>query len=165
MNTQLIKHWVSSWSNDHECTTISELDAKSFGAATFRVIDVEESRIAQLTTCRYLALSYVWGDVMSKLSTSKTRDPVDGNFLNHDKLPRTIRDAIRLTKLLGERYLWADWLCIDQNDEKDKFRLVYHMHSIYQSAALTIIAAAVKDAEAGLPAYILAQGGQKRRRS
>lgn len=150
MNLQLVKHWISSCLTDHEERSPIVADLTNFGNAVFRVIDVEDHKIVQPSSCRYLALSYVWGDVMHIYSESATRDPADTTRLRINKLPRTIRDAIHLTKLLGERYLWIDWLCIDQADERDKSRLVYHMHSIYQHATVTIVAAAGNNAEAGL---------------
>lgn len=60
------------------------------------VIDTEPSR-----AYAWLALSYVWG------GPDLTQLP---------ETPRTITDAITVTKQLGYRYLWVDQYCIDQED-------------------------------------------------
>lgn len=33
-----------------------------------------------------------------------------------DQLPMTIRNAVDVVRLIGERYLWVDTLCIVQDD-------------------------------------------------
>lgn len=54
--------------------------------------------------------------------------------------------------MLGFRYLWVDALCIlqDDDDTNDKSTHLAFMGQIYRHAELTIVAAAGKDAEAGL---------------
>ena len=79
----------------------------------------------------YVALSYVWG-------------PPSGDW------PKTIRDAVEVTKQLGEQYLWVDRLCIDQSNLQEKQFLISKMNAIYEGAEFTIVAAA-GDASTGLP--------------
>lgn len=67
-----------------------------------------------------------------------------------DSLPKTLREAARLTIDLGYEYIWIDALCIIQNDPDDWNREGSKMHYIYQGAALTLAAAAGKDCAAGL---------------
>ena len=71
-----------------------------------------------------------------------------------DDLPRTVRDAVVVTRLLGARYLWVDRLCIVQGpsaeakeDWKRQFPL---MEQIYSRSLVTIAAAAMDNAEGGL---------------
>ncbi|KAJ8115583.1 hypothetical protein OPT61_g2791 [Boeremia exigua] len=52
---------------------------------------------------------------------------------------------------LGLRYLWADQICINQNDPADKAEQLKWMHVIYSEADLTIVAAAGSDSAYGLP--------------
>ena len=68
-----------------------------------------------------------------------------------DELPRVIQDAIELTKRLGEKYIWIDSLCIVQNDDGVKSKLISKMNLVYKHAFLTIFAATGEDANAGLP--------------
>lgn len=64
-------------------------------------------------------------------------------------MPVTIQDAISLCAQLGERYLWVDSLCIVQ-DTPDKHSQIQQMDQIYHNAALCIVAATGRDANAGL---------------
>lgn len=66
------------------------------------------------------------------------------------QVARTIRDSIELVKLLGERYLWVDALCIVQDDGASKHHQITNISSIYAAAKLTIISAQAADAWHGL---------------
>jgi hypothetical protein len=55
-------------------------------------------------------------------------------------LPRTIRDAIEVTRAIDYRYLWVDSLCIIQDDEQDRDFQIAMMDQIYSNADLTIAA-------------------------
>ncbi|RDA84977.1 hypothetical protein CP532_3880 [Ophiocordyceps camponoti-leonardi (nom. inval.)] len=110
------------------------------------VVDVFDRKVVPCPDdCDYLALSYVWGGVV----------PEDG-ALEAARLPRTIEDAITLTKALGRRFLWVDALCIDQSPcltpEKAaaKQEQLAMMHLIYQYATLTIVAVSGRDSNHGL---------------
>lgn len=125
----------------------------------FRLIDVHEKRLVAVRgSVKYLALSYVWGQAMqayssthedtaSTLHESRMGDNVS---LDMKPLPRTIRDAVRLTEMIGERYIWVDALCIDQTDNNDRGIIVRHMSAIYSNAILTIVAACGTSADDGL---------------
>ncbi|KAL1636897.1 hypothetical protein SLS56_000992 [Neofusicoccum ribis] len=63
---------------------------------------------------------------------------------------QTVKDAIGLVPLLGERYLWVDALCITQDDERTREYLVKNMAAVYANATLTIVAADSIDANSGL---------------
>ncbi|KAF2443786.1 HET-domain-containing protein [Karstenula rhodostoma CBS 690.94] len=70
-------------------------------------------------------------------------------FITHD-LPRTVRYAIRTTKLLGETYLWVDSLCIVQDDAVSLKHNLNNMHHIYAGSTLCLVAFAGLDANHGL---------------
>jgi hypothetical protein len=59
-------------------------------------------------------------------------------------LPKTIQDAIKVTRKLGIQFLWIDALCIIQDSRIDKSKEINSMGQIYKNATLTI-AAAVPD--------------------
>ena len=67
-------------------------------------------------------------------------------------LPRTIEDAIYLTKKLGFDYVWIDALCIVQDDPpEEKNKSLKRMDAIYNCSALTIVAASGRHADVGIP--------------
>ncbi|KAM0468762.1 hypothetical protein ACHAP7_010546 [Fusarium lateritium] len=84
--------------------------------------------------CQYAALSYVWG----------------GTHATTVEVPAVIKDAIRVTVELGLKYLWVDKYCISQNDA-EKHRLIRSMDKVYNAACVTIVAAAGKTSDDGLP--------------
>lgn len=103
---------------------------------------------------RYIALSHCWGTKkpgggIPKYCTSKGnfKDRQEGFSL--DELPKTFRDAVKVTVELGEQYLWIDSLCIIQGDSDDWAREVEKMEDVYASAYCTIAATASPDSFAG----------------
>lgn len=123
-----------------------------------KLIDCERRKLVSVgghgdTQMRqFVALSYVWGQPTKALNGSQVepRHSTAAEDLRSD-LPRTIDDAVTVTKALGFQYLWVDQYCIDQEDDEDKTRQVAHMDLIYRFAELTIIAAAGEDCWHGLP--------------
>ena len=153
----LVKRWIETCRSRHgdACEMPAWLD-KAEPAPGLRVIDVVGRRVMPAPPgCRYLALSYVWGEsALAKMATALNSNIAslgEENGLACLTLPRTIRDALELTERLGERYLWVDSLCIVQDDMEDVQRQTTAMDSIFSGAALTIAAAAGNDADAGLP--------------
>lgn len=63
-------------------------------------------------------------------------------------LPKTVSQAINLTRALDERYLWVDALCIVQ-DAADKIDHLDAMASFFANACLTIVAADGTRADSG----------------
>lgn len=66
-------------------------------------------------------------------------------------IPTVLADAMELIIHLGERYLWADCLCIVQNDHAQKHVLIQQMDRIYNDAFTSIVAVTGEDAASGLP--------------
>ncbi|KAK7937865.1 HET-domain-containing protein [Apiospora aurea] len=104
----------------------------------------------------YAALSYRWGGGTAHLQN-------DLSILDTLRLPGallqtrfasrvspTVKHAVGLTRLLGERYLWVDALCIVQNNGEQTRAQLQLMGVIYASAKLTIVATD-GDANHGIP--------------
>ena len=66
-------------------------------------------------------------------------------------ITRTLKDAMYLCELLGQRYLWVDTLCIKQDSNEDKGQQIENMGLVYSCAELTIVSAAGSDSNGGLP--------------
>ncbi|KAK4113676.1 HET-domain-containing protein [Canariomyces notabilis] len=93
----------------------------------------------------FLALSYVWGQVVDQ------PDRPSDHSQPLENLPRTVRDSMVVTLRLGFRYLWIDKYCIRQDDEEDKQRQIRLMTGIYGGAQVILVAAGGSDPTYGLP--------------
>ena len=179
VNPLLVRDWLNRCERHIGCGP--DHSSKDFNFP-FRLIDVQRGCLVEAPVdCRYVALSYVWGSVKQvmlnkvtqnfleqegSISAKGLKDP-EGEYINLKPhlegrvIPRTIRDAILLCQLLKEDYLWADSLCILQDDEfqdgngawtnADKLAQIPKMDIIYGASLLTIIAASGADSNAGLP--------------
>lgn len=120
------------------------------------LIDVEaECLISTSARLRYVALSYVWGQVTTFTTNRKNvqslQRPGALQVSSVSKLiPQTIRDAMRLMICLEEKYLWVDSLCIVQDDDTTKQLYLNAMPAIYANAYFTIVAADGINAAHGL---------------
>ncbi|KAF5027404.1 hypothetical protein F66182_481 [Fusarium sp. NRRL 66182] len=70
---------------------------------------------------QYLTLSYRWGTTNESAKTTRATIASRREGFDMATLPKTIRDAIQLTRLLGFRYLWIDAICIIQSQEGDEY--------------------------------------------
>jgi Heterokaryon incompatibility protein (HET) len=123
--------------------------SRGFLQDSLRLIDVNKRIIIKGATdeTQYVALSYVWGeDKMKREMPRSLKTAVQINECGVETielpegLPRTIRDAIEVTRAIGYRYLWVDSLCIVQDDQQDRHSQINMMDEIYSNATLTIAA-------------------------
>ncbi|RDW74805.1 hypothetical protein BP6252_05947 [Coleophoma cylindrospora] len=159
MDLNLPKKWLASCEKHHG--RICQSPYWHYGLRKFREIRLINVDLGCLVSDfpvlpRYTALSYVWGDVQRSVvvTTIATVDYLHqpgSLFQLWDTLLNTVKDAIRFTQGIGEKYLWVDALCIVQDDPKDKALQLNAMDVIYRQATLTIVAAGGKDANYGLP--------------
>ena len=159
---ELMKKWLKLCEKEHDalCAPIPsdrilKTPENPSGLKVLRVIDVQDKCVlnAQIG-CRYLTLSYLWGQTPTvRLIKGNVADlTANGGLASVWRdLPKTIRDAIDLVALLGERYLWVDSLCLIQDDYEDMRDGIQKMDLVYEGAVLTIIAASGSDANSGLP--------------
>lgn len=153
------RRWVAACETNHGDTCnphwSHSVDSAIPGLEVLRLIDVVDGRLVELRgPCRYLTLSYVWGGVNNVRLTSSNRASLmkEGSLQTiWQLLPRTVQDAVEVVKLLEERFLWIDALCLVQNDPVDMQSGIQLMDLIYEKAALCIVAASGDNANAGLP--------------
>ncbi|KAL5359093.1 heterokaryon incompatibility protein-domain-containing protein [Aspergillus floccosus] len=160
LDPELVQTWVSACAQHHGAECVPEPNvlatpAAPQGLAFLRLIDVEQQCLVDAEPgCRYLAVSYVWGDgrtvMLRKENKAKLYCPGGLGKIRH-KLAKTISDAMAFVALIGERYLWVDSLCFVQDDWDDKKDGIKKMDLIYQGALLTIVAASGSNSQAGLP--------------
>ncbi|KAK4442025.1 heterokaryon incompatibility protein-domain-containing protein [Podospora aff. communis PSN243] len=98
---------------------------------------------------RYAALSYCWGTTQNIKTTAATMDAFKRG-IPISKLPKTMRDAVVVTKRLGIQYLWIDALCIIQDSPSDWELESAQMGAIYRDATLVISASDSPDCHGGL---------------
>lgn len=120
-----------------------------------RVIDVLDNQKILSThgeSGSYIALSYCWGKSGKNilLSRDNLRD-FQTRGVNINILPKTVRDAIQITKRIGVRYLWVDALCIIQQEQDLKdFKIeALKMAEYYRNAYVTISVALAADCSKG----------------
>ncbi|KAL1888552.1 hypothetical protein Sste5346_009508 [Sporothrix stenoceras] len=131
--------------------TPADVDSTSF----IRLINVQTRQIVPGTlNSEFVALSYVWGQNTQPLLTrARLTGYMAPGGLATAELPMTISDAMEFVNDLGLRYLWVDSLCIIQDDDVDKQKQLPQMAALYEAAELVIVAAAGRDASAGLVGY------------
>ncbi|KAF4635082.1 hypothetical protein G7Y89_g3009 [Cudoniella acicularis] len=131
----------------HDCTTGHKACKPSFSPnlASIHLIDVDTRTLVPYPSDKlvdYVALSYVWGQTEEKRYIP---GPLPGD------LPATIEDAIRVTQNLQKRYLWVDYVCIDQHVIPKKLQQIGIMNDIYSSAFATILSLNGSSISEGLP--------------
>ena len=149
----LIRQWIRRCDEEHGHGPSSDTESP-LSIENLLVVDVwNECLVPWPGNRRYLALSYVWGkhecpgarnDNIDLLKTPK------GLREWNETIPRTVVDAITLTRKLGEQYLWVDLLCIVQDDSSNKHSMISSMDRIFLQASLTIIAVTGENANSGL---------------
>ncbi len=96
----------------------------------------------------YAALSYCWGGPQVFATGSATLSARLESF-SLAELPKTLQDAVTVTRNLDIPYLWVDSLCIIQDSEADRAHETSRMAQIYKSAYVTICAARSDSADSG----------------
>jgi hypothetical protein len=104
--------------------------------------------ISENRKARYAALSYCWGGPQALVAEEDTLDAM-ARGIALSMLPKTVQDAVTVTRRLGLQYLWVDALCIKQDSEEDWISESSKMADIYGNAAVTIAAASGRDCNAG----------------
>jgi hypothetical protein len=98
----------------------------------------------------YAILSYCWGDSQHLLKTTSTSLNKRKKGIPLAQLPKTIRDAIYITRELAIDYLWVDSLYILQDSVEDWEVESSKMGEYFRNAHITIAASAASDAQVGI---------------
>ncbi|MCJ1283090.1 hypothetical protein MMC26_002417 [Xylographa opegraphella] len=99
-------------------------------------------------TARFAALSHCWG-MAQHLVTTKSSLNAHKTGISLTSLSKTFQDAITVCRFLGINHLWADSLCILQDDEEDWKKESQKMGHVYRYAHLVISADAAVDGSVG----------------
>ena len=153
-DSRLLRRWLQTCEEKHILCQLLSSDPPP----KLRVFDVEQLCLREIQLSKserpsYIALSYVWGTAGQRRTLTKANccSLSESGAIPLDSLSQTIADAAKVVKMLGERFMWVDALCIIQDDEDDLAATIPLMGQIYGGALLTIIAASSIDANSGLP--------------
>jgi hypothetical protein len=159
LNVTTIKHWLEVCKTTHtKCALWAKLDTPNLKCLPTRVIDVgehgaESVRLhlpSESEVADYAALSYCWGRGNPYTTTESNLDQHLAGDIQLAHLPRTLRDAIELTRKLEIRYIWIDAVCIIQDSNEDWLHEASRMSTIYSNALVTIAASSSSDTSTGL---------------
>ncbi|KAK3361555.1 heterokaryon incompatibility protein-domain-containing protein [Lasiosphaeria ovina] len=144
---EVLKGWIDDCNENHTCTS-GILDSIRLPR---RVIDVGSDRLSGVRLfepksgsgglAKYLVLSYTWGNSSRPLIL--VRENLQ-RFLTtgiplEDAGP-LIRDAVRVCRELGYRYLWVDSLCILQDSAQEFAQEIEKMPDLYHGASCVLAA-------------------------
>ncbi|KAK6451732.1 hypothetical protein FP744_10007983 [Trichoderma asperellum] len=97
----------------------------------------------------YIALSHCWGGRIETILTTKTYHDYQKELPISD-IAHNFKDAFRIAKGLGIRYVWIDSLCIIQDSREDWEAESIKMGAIYRNATLTISALVAAKSTVGI---------------
>ncbi|KAF2134464.1 HET-domain-containing protein [Dothidotthia symphoricarpi CBS 119687] len=157
----LVQRWIEICDETHgeKCKTIPLWRSEDAIRPTYLVDTVCGCLVlGSGVDAEYVALSYQWGQTKTLRNTTDICDQLlipgaifVGELALH--VPQTIRDAFAVVRHLGQRYLWCDALCIQQDNPTQLLSELGQMHRIYACASFTIIAADGVDANYGLRGF------------
>jgi hypothetical protein len=150
-----VNRWITKCDSDHiHCKASHSVRIMRPPIQTYLIDTLDNCLVYKDTNVQYLALSYVWGNAVMFKTTSSNCNALQqpGALLGiQPPLSPVVRDAIEVSRRLGKRYLWIDTLCILQDNEIQKAKLLTQMDSIYGQAFLTIVALSADSTESPLP--------------
>ena len=154
INHALLQIWIQDCTLNHgeKCHPPSAyVDEKLY----LLLVDVQKMCLVRRDWgSRYLALSYVWGKSNAFITVKENFEELqrDGAILQHlDNITQVIKDAMEFVRDIGEKYLWADQLCIIQDDPGFMAEYLPRMDKIFGHALITVVAISGQNANAFLP--------------
>lgn len=129
---------------------IGDTGAKTVSSRVIERIDLDDKVKNKI---EYVALSHPWGAASTdNVHFSSTRINIEDHKeqIFDDELPSTFRDAVKVTRNLGERYLWIDSICVLQGLNGDFQEEAEHMQDIFSSAYCVIAASSAEGMNSGL---------------
>jgi hypothetical protein len=151
-----LRSWLSICQKEH---SLCQAHEKSRFELPKRLINIRAPKCIRLCETSslsapdisYATLSHCWGDPSSYSPCVIQTHSLDEHLtcILWDKIPKTFRDAIIVTRRLGLKFLWIDSLCIIQDDLDNWAEESAKMSRIYANAVLTIAASAAENATQG----------------
>ncbi|KAK8098771.1 uncharacterized protein PG998_012012 [Apiospora kogelbergensis] len=150
-NMSLARKWIAECIESHSCGRATRKGEEPIrrnlqAGRQLTVVDLEKKCLVEVLwdTTAYVALSYVWPwhKSFKYVKGNKSELHSVGSLAKiKNMLPRVILDSMEVSGKLGQKYLWVDALCICQDDEADKMRLIKDMDKVYGLSLFTIVVA------------------------
>lgn len=154
-NFKLAKEWLRNCKQRHHtCLSrrVPSLPTRVIYVGTKPEYEDVHLEVSEGSKAEYVALSHCWGgDIEVKLKEDNLVD-----FQGHlpfEHLAANFKDAIKVTRKLGIRYLWIDSLCIIQDSTADWERESKMMTTVYRDCTLTVSALSSKKSDEGFLTY------------
>jgi Heterokaryon incompatibility protein (HET) len=139
VNIDILRRWLDLCGTHKKCNHNPRSRNQPF---SLRVLDIDCLQLVDKPEhSPYVSLSYVLG-----------RTPPMKQRLSYviSDLPRFFQDAVTVTRALGFRYIWTDYLCVETSDMAQRIFDIERMGSIYRHAHVTIIDASNPNADGSL---------------
>lgn len=149
---EVAERWIRRCAQDHKiCLSLAEQPRwypnrlLEIRVDSLRLIETE----SEAPTGLYVTPSHCWGK--ARMLTLKG-DNLDGlrQSIPVSHLPKTFREAVKITKRLNINYIWIDSLCIIQDSEDDWLKEASLMHKLYSNGYCNIAATGARDSTYGL---------------
>lgn len=154
-NFKLAKRWLNTCKqHHHNCLSrrVSSLPTRVINVgddSKYQDVHLEEP---EQESEEYVALSHCWGgDIGLKLVKNNLEKFKDS--IPFDDLAANFKDAIKVTRKLGIRYLWIDSLCILQDSKSDWEQESRKMTTVYRDCTLTVSAMSPEKSTDGFLTY------------
>lgn len=156
-NLELMRTWLQVCCKGHpKCsyqpstflpTRLIDVQARDIGSDV-KLIHTKSMGTSNVPT--YLTLSHCWGPKRThSKTTAKNNLEQRMSSIPFIELSKTFQDAVRITRELGQRYLWIDSLCIIQDDGEDWEKEAALMSEVYGNALCTLAALSSQDGTEG----------------
>ncbi|KAF2659616.1 HET-domain-containing protein [Lophiostoma macrostomum CBS 122681] len=153
-NIKLVAQWLRECESAHEdcARNLRSVPATSSDSDTLptRLLDLSSGCVRLICkeslanpfldpSTRYLTLSHMWGpSATSHIRLLTTTLAPFQSSISYESLSTIYREAIRITRELGYRYLWIDSLCIMQDSAEDWQIEANRMAMVYGNSTLNI---------------------------
>jgi hypothetical protein len=151
-NFDIAAEWIQDCDKTHSCHHIAS--NSYFPTRLLSIGDAGDPTIRLVTTKmlprdRYCTLSYCWGSgVPVKLLSHLLAEFEQGIPIT--SLPKTLQEAVDVSRILRVKYIWIDALCIIQDSRGDWNREATTMADIYSNSYCNLAATSSKDCDGGL---------------
>lgn len=146
--TYFVQKCLDNCQSRHEsCLAPSTVLPKRLVYVTDQTVKLVET--GSLPYSPYLTLSHCWGQNAKMMKTTKHNLDQMKAKIDWEELPAVFRDALMLTKSLGQQWIWIDALCIIQDDERDWQQQSSEMAAVYSNSFLNIAATSSPDSHRG----------------